>query len=197
VTRTSESTPARLVPDFCRYAQSSGECPGDKSTLPRAFGVLTVEPALDGSPRLPFEVGGPRFGSGPREGRGPVEGTRMDGEDEDDVGSARRFEGATRGGGMRDAVGLGDRAMGFSLLSGGMTLCAEFIAGNEGGGRLSSSSSSSELSCASRVKVGTAGASCACVGAALGVDSGDGLLGGTIVGGSSTGAMASVLLFCD
>jgi hypothetical protein len=181
--------------------------------LPRAFGVLSVEAALGGSPRLLFEDGGPRFGSGPRLGRGPVVGTRTDCEEV--VGNARRFEGATRGGGMRDVVGLEGGAMRYGLLGDGMAIvgacddarCAEFIAGNEGGGRLSSSSSS-ELSCSLSVKVGTAGASCSFFGIALGVDSGDGLCGETIVGscfvrlwsslrGCSAGVTSSVLPSCD
>jgi hypothetical protein len=52
-------------------------------------------------------------------------------------------------------------------------LCAELRAGKDGGGILSSSSSSSEVSRESSVKVGTAGAfRCSC-GAALGVVCGD------------------------
>jgi hypothetical protein len=49
------------------------------------------------------------------------------------------------------------------------------MAGNEGGGRLSSSSSS-ELSCSLSVKDGTGGALSSVFGMALGVESGDGLL---------------------
>jgi hypothetical protein len=140
-------------------------------------------------------------------------GTRMDCEDV--FGNARRFAGATRGGGMRDVVGLDGGAMRFGLLGGRMdivglcaeALCAEFIAGNEGGGRLSSSSSS-ELSCSLSVNVGTAGASCSVFGAALGVDSGDGLLTGSCscswliwacisMCRSSAGLSSAVLPFCD
>lgn len=181
MTRTSESTPDRFFPERCKLAQSRGECPGERRTLPRAFGVLSVGPA-EGMPRPPFETGGPRFGSGPRLGRGPVVGTRMDGVA---VGNARRFEGATRGGGMSEEVsGLEGGAMGVGLLGGGMemdgggpeALCAEFIAGKEGGGRLSSSSSS-ESSCSLSVNVGTAGASFSFLCVALGVDCGDGLPG--------------------
>lgn len=184
-----ESTPDRFLPDFCRCAQSSGECPGDKSTFPpRAFGVfLTVGSALGGRPKLPFEVGGPRFGSGPRLGRGPVVGTRIDGEGE--VGRARRFEAATRGGGMSEVAGLGGGAMRVGLLDGGgMTenegaleaRCAEFMAGKEGGGR-SSSSSSSELSCSLSVNVGTEDALSSGTGIAFGVDSRDRLMGAPLL----------------
>lgn len=67
------------------------------------------------------------------------------------------------GGGAIDTIGDGADA-----------LCAEFRAGKEGGGRLSSSSSS-ELSCAASVKVGTAPFAPS-FGVALGVPSGDGLL---------------------
>jgi hypothetical protein len=131
------------------------------------------------------------------------------------VGNARRFEGATRGGGIRDVVGLEGGAMRFGLLGGGIeivgdcadALCAEFIAGNDGGGRLSSSSSS-ELSCSLSVNVGTAGASCSVLGAALGVDSGDGLFMGSCLCScfiwvcssicrSSAGVSSAVLPFCD
>lgn len=78
--------------------------------MPRAFGVLMAGPALGGTPRPPFEVGGPRFGSGPRFGRGPVVGTRIDCEDVE-LGRGRRLEAATLGGGMRDVVGLGGGAI--------------------------------------------------------------------------------------
>lgn len=84
---------------------------------------------------------------------------------------------------MREVVGLDGGAMRFGLVGGGIlkdgvgaeALWAEFSAGKEGGGRLSSSSSSSELSCSLSVKVGTAGAFCAPCGEALGVVCGDGL----------------------
>lgn len=113
-------------------------------------------------------------------------GTRIDGEDE--VGRARRFDAATRGGGMSEVVGLGGGAMRVGLLGcGGGAMpdndgalearCAEFMAGKEGGGRSSSSSSSSELSCLLSVKVGTAGASPSGTGVAFGVDSRDRLIG--------------------
>jgi hypothetical protein len=107
-----------------------------------------------GRPRLPFEIGGPRFGIGPRFGNGPVVGMRIDGEE---TGRARRFEGATRGGGISDEVeGFDGGAIAiepFGLGGGAMekagrcppALCAEFSAGKDGGGMLSSSSSSSEL----------------------------------------------------
>lgn len=98
-----EGTPARFLPERCRLAQSSGEWPGESSTFPRAFGVLTV------GARPPFAVGGPRSGTGPRFGSGPVVGMRMDCEE---VGRARRFEGLIRGGGaMRDGLGLGGGAI--------------------------------------------------------------------------------------
>jgi hypothetical protein len=151
VTRRSEVTPEMLVLDFWRVAQSRGEWPGARRTLPRAFGVLSVGFAASGTPRLPFEVGGPRLGIGPRFGNGPVVGMRIDWEV---VGKARSLEGATRGGGMSDEVaGLEGGPMRFGFEGGGMAndgagaeaLCAEFSAGKEGGGRLSSSSSSSEL----------------------------------------------------
>jgi hypothetical protein len=122
---------------------------------------------------------------------------------------------------MREVVGFGGGAMRFGLLGGGIAdgggmadsevgleaLCAEFMAGNEGGGRLSSSSSS-ELSCSLSVKVGTAGASVSEAGAAFGVDSGDGLFAVALVSCcfigvcssmrcSSAGVLSSVSLGCD
>jgi hypothetical protein len=152
-------------------------------------------------------------------------GTRIDGEEV--LGRARRFEAATRGGGMREVVGFGGGAMRFGLPGGGIAdggdmvdgggmedsevgleaLCAEFMAGNEGGGRLSSSSSS-ELSCSLSVKVGTAGASVSEAGAAFGVDSGDGLFAVALVSCcfigvcssmrcSSARVLSSVSLGCD
>jgi len=115
-------------------------------------------------------------------------GTRIDGEDE--VGRARRFEAATRGGGMSEVVGLGGGAMRVGLLGGGGGMadnegalearCAEFMAGKEGGGR-SSSSSSSELSCSLSVKVGTADALSSGTGTAFGVDSRDRLIGAPLL----------------
>jgi len=125
--------------------------------LPRAFGVLTAGRPEGGRPRLPFELGGPRFGIGPRFGSGPVVGTRIDCEK---VGSARKFEGATRGGGISDDVAgfiggamrpgfKGGAILGFeggAIASAGArppALWAELRAGKEGGGRFSSSSSSS------------------------------------------------------
>jgi hypothetical protein len=163
---------------------------------------------------LPFEVGGPRFGSGPRFGRGPVVGTRIDCEEV--LGRARRFEAATRGGGMREVVGFGGGAMRVGALGGGgmadtegglEARCAELMAGKEGGGRLSSSSSS-ELSCSLSVKEGTAGASCSNLGAAFGVDSGDGLFADTLPSSglvavcssmrcSAAGVLSSVSPCCD
>lgn len=103
------------------------------------------------------------------------------------LGRARRFEGATRGGGMSEVVVLGvatleDGGMRFGFVGGGMeregagpeALWAEFKAGNEGGGRLSSSSSSSSsdasFSCSLSVKVGTATAVLSSWGKAFGVD---------------------------
>jgi hypothetical protein len=165
---------------------------------------------VGGSPRLPFEVGGPRFGSGPRFGRGPVVGTRIDCEEV--LGRARRFEAATFGGGMREVVGFCGGAMRFGLPGGGIAdgggmvdseggfeaLCAEFMAGKEGGGRLSSSSSS-ELSCSLSVKVGTAGASWSDAGAAFGVVS----TSSCVVGVCSSmrwcaaGVLSSVSPCCD
>ena len=79
---------------------------------------------------------------------------------------------------MRDDAGRVGGAMGATLGGGGMeivgdgadALCAEFRAGKEGGGRLSSSSS--ELSCSARVNVGTAPFALF-VGATFGVPSGD------------------------
>ena len=154
---------------------------------------------MGGSPRLPFEVGGPRFGSGPRFGRGPVVGTRIDCEEV--LGRARRFEAATFGGDMREVVGFCGGAMRFGLPGGGIAdeaLCAEFMAGKEGGGRLSSSSSS-ELSCSLSVKVGTAGASWSDAGAAFGVVS----TSSCVVGVCSSmrwcaaGVLSSVSPCCD
>jgi hypothetical protein len=172
------STPDKFLPDFCKLAQSSGECPGERSILPLALGVVAVGRPVGGRPRLPLEAGGPRFGIGPRFGRGPVEGTRIDCED---VGSARRFEGATRGGGIRDEVaGFIGGAMRFDFGGGAVAnvggrdaLWAELRAGKDGGGRLSSSSSSSELWWVSSVKVGMGGASGVRCGSAFGVVCGD------------------------
>jgi hypothetical protein len=161
VTRVKDCTPERFFPERCRLAQSSGEWPGDRSTLPRAFGVLSADPAAMGTPSPAF---GLRFGTGPRFGSGSVVGTRNEGAS---VGRARRFEGLAWGGGMRDATaGRGGGAIG------GAARCAEFIAGKEGGGR--SSSSSSELSCAASVNVGAATPSCEPFGTAFGVVCGDG-----------------------
>jgi len=111
---------------------------------------------------LPFAEGRPRFG------RGPVVGMRIAWEV---WGSARRFEGMILGGGAmsEDGTGLGGGAM---KVVEGDVLCAEFKAGNEGGGRSSSSSSSSELSCEASIKVGMAAPSWALLGATLGVVSG-------------------------
>jgi len=111
VTRISDGTPARFVPDRCKFAQSSGEWPGDSWIFPRALGVLTV------GARPLFKDGGPRFGTGPRLGSGPVVGTRMDC---DGVGSARRFEGFNFGGGIREEVGLGGGAMELGFGGGAM-----------------------------------------------------------------------------
>lgn len=155
MTRRRDGTPARFSPERWRFAQSSGEWPGERRILPRALGVLTVAVGM----RPPAEEGGPLFGTGPRFGRGPVVGTRRDGVW---VGRARRLEALSEGGGMSDEeAGLAGGAMdaGFGggaidMAGGAMdmdgdgadALWAEFSAGNEGGGRLSSSSSSSELS---------------------------------------------------
>jgi hypothetical protein len=65
------------------------------------------------------------------------------------------------GGGCIEKLGVGFEAR-----------CAEFKAGNEGGGRLSSSSPSSELWCSSSVKEGMAGAF-ALTAVAFGVVAGD------------------------
>jgi hypothetical protein len=110
-----------------------------------------------------------------------VVGTRIDcGE----MGRARRFEGATRGGGMREEedAGFEGGAMRVGLRGGGMdidgagpeALCAEFIAGKDGGGRLSSSSSSSSESCSLSVNEGIAGASSILFAVAFGVVCGEG-----------------------
>jgi hypothetical protein len=105
-------------------------------------------------------------------------GTRINWEA---FGSARRFEGATRGGAMREEVaGFMGGAMRFCFGGGAMAivggrapaLCAEFRAGKDGGGKLSSSSSS-ELSWASSVKVGTVGTFGSSRGVAFGVVCGD------------------------
>lgn len=83
---------------------------------------------------------------------------------------------------MREEAGLAGGAIG-AIFGGGAiepigegadALCAEFSAGKEGGGRLSSSSSS-ELSCVASVNVGTA-PSVMSMGATFGVPSGDELL---------------------
>jgi len=144
------STPERFIPDFCSVAQSSGECPGERSTLPLALGVLTTGRPEDGRPKLPFDEGGPRFGIGPRFGNGPVVGTRIDCVV---FGRARRFDAATRGGGINEddagvkggamRLGFGGGAIVVGVGTRPLALCAEFMAGNEGGGKLSSSLSSS------------------------------------------------------
>lgn len=89
------------------------------------------------------------------------------------MGRGRRLDGETRGGGAMnecDVEGFAGGAMlpfvvggagGCTAKTGGAGFearCAEFIAGNEGGGRLSSSSLSLELWCSSSVKDGMAGA---------------------------------------
>jgi hypothetical protein len=96
------------------------------------------------------------------------------------LGRARRLEGTMRGGGAmsEEDAGFAGGAMSVGFEGGAMNaggadvLCAEFIAGNEGGGRLSSSSSS-ELSCSASVKVGMAAPLWALLGTALGVVWGD------------------------
>lgn len=104
------------------------------------------------------------------------------------VGKGRRLEAATRGGGaMRegDEEGFDGGAITPFIVGGAMgggdivklgagfeALCAEFRAGNEGGGRLSSSSLSLGLWCSSSVKDGMAGA-LALLAVALGVVAGD------------------------
>jgi len=111
------------------------------------------------------------------------------------VGKGRRLEADTRGGGaMREGeeAGFDGGAMLPFDMGGAMTLgcgggdivklggfaagfdarCAEFKAGNDGGGRLSSSSLSLELWCSPSVKDGMAGAF-ALLAAAFGVVAGD------------------------
>jgi hypothetical protein len=111
------------------------------------------------------------------------------------VGKGRRLEADTRGGGAmsegEDAGFDGGAMLPFDA-GGAMTVgrgggaivklgglgagfdarCAEFKAGNDGGGRLSSSSLELELWCSSRVKDGMAGA-VALLAVALGVVAGD------------------------
>ena len=97
-------------------------------------------------------------------------------------GRARRLEAATRGGGMsEDDAGLEGGAIRVGSEGGAMEKAgtgaearwAEFMAGNEGGGRLSSVSSSDESWWESRVNVGTAGAFVPSCGVAFGVDCGE------------------------
>lgn len=122
----------------------------------------------------------------------------------DCVGRGRRFEAATCGGGaISEGEGLDGGAMPFGAVEACMlgfgggcienvggagfeARCAEFRAGNEGGGRLSSSSLSLELWCSSSVKDGIEGAS-AWLAVALGVVAGD----------SSRGCISSSVWPCD
>lgn len=112
-------------------------------------------------------------------------------------------EGVGLGGGAIDA-GLAGGAMG-AALSGADVLCAEFRAGNEGGGR--SSSSSSELSWVASVKVGMV-ATFESLGVAFGVVCGEGVgcndssvALSSWAGGASDGSVAalrgSALPSCD
>ena len=78
VTRWKVLTPLRLELRV-RAAQSMGECPGERSTLPRALGMLTaplgVSPPFGDRPpftRCWLFAGIPLFG------RGPVDGTRRE-----------------------------------------------------------------------------------------------------------------------
>lgn len=137
--------------------------------------------------------GGTRPGAaGPRKGAGPVAGALR--RDVGAVGKGRRLEAETRGGAISEgeeegsdgggmlpfnvggamAVGRGggDMVKLGGLGAGFEARCAEFSAGNEGGGRLSSSSLSLELWCSSSVKDGMAGAF-ALLAVALGVTAGD------------------------
>jgi hypothetical protein len=106
-----------------------------------------------------------------------VEGMCIDCEG---LGRARRLEGTMRVGGAmsEEDAGFEGGAMRIGLGGGAINaggadvLCAEFMAGNEGGGRLSSSSSS-ELSCSASVKEGMEAPLWAPLGTALGVVCGD------------------------
>jgi hypothetical protein len=145
VTRKSFETPDKFGCDLCRFAQSNGECPGASRTFLREFGMADVEAT---GRSIDLEAMGLRFG------KGPVDGTRRE------VARAGRGGGAMRPGGL---LGAGARESGriwfwaSSVFRSGMVgadavLCAEFRAGNCGGGRLSSSSL---LSSWSKENVGT------------------------------------------
>ena len=143
-----------------------------------------------GRAKDPFEVGGPlfgmgpRFGTGPRGGMRPAAGPRRPRDCVDCVGRGRRFEAATCGGGaISEGEGLDGGAMPFTVGGAGGCIekvggagfdarCAEFRAGKDGGGRLSSSSLSLELWCSSSVNDGMTGAF-ALLAVALGVVAGD------------------------
>lgn len=114
---------------------------------------------------------GAREGTGPRLGRGPVVGTRRPC---DWVGSGRRLEGLICGGGISDDACVLE-AEGGAMdveMDGPDALWAEFSAGNEGGGMLSSSSLPSSVSSGGSpsVKVGTATTFWALLGVTFGVD---------------------------
>jgi hypothetical protein len=142
------SRPARLGCVRVKFAQSRGECPGNRITLRERVGG-----ADDGNDKdedaLP---------TGSREGSGPVEGMRRELVLCEETGDGRD------GGGSIGATGREGGSMSVLLLlrkdaagEGADARCAEFKAGNCGGGRLSSSSSSSSSSCSTPLKSDSVG----------------------------------------
>ena len=177
----SLSTPERFWPERLREAQSRGEWPGARRTFLRGLGVeVAVVMGVEREEDEAVDVG-LRFGSGPvvgtrrpaavfgfEEGVGRREGTGREG------GAMRPFDG--RAGGAMRPFAFEEGGVSVGSLGGAMppARCAEFMAGNEGGGRLSSSSelsSSSSLlsSCSCSVKDGTGGSAPLAAGVALGV----------------------------
>ena len=123
VTRWKVLTPLRFLV-FVRAAQSMGEWPGERRTLPRAFGTAMA----------PFGLSPPftrccLFCGGPRLGRGPLEGTRRD------AAELRGGTGTGRGGGgMRFAGGLaGGASVPFGDFEAEEVRCGLAIAGDDGG----------------------------------------------------------------
>lgn len=112
-----------------RCAQSRGLCPGVKRTF--LEGLEGMEVCVGGGASPKEELGGVRFGTGPREGTERPRVLKLLVFGEGRGGGGIKFEAG--GNGFRSG-GCGD---------GLEARCAELNAGNEGGGRLSVSSSSS------------------------------------------------------
>jgi hypothetical protein len=97
------------VGEDVRRAQSRGEWPGVRRTL--RFGFVGGAEWVGGRARDEDEFGGPRFGRGPRDG-GAMRPPRA-------------------GGAIRPAAGVG---WSLGVPRGASARCAEFMAGNWGGG---------------------------------------------------------------